>query len=121
MDDEDVPIQNKVVSKRGNPAWSAGVSGNPGGRPKSALTARLACRAMNDETLGVLVELMRNSGDDKVRAQCAIRIRDEANGKPCSVVEMPHDDDDSNPLASLSDSDLLKAAIDAANALGVSN
>lgn len=94
-----------------------GISGNPNGRRKVVLSARLACRALNDETLAVLVGLMRNSDDDKVKAQCAMRIRDEANGKPCSVTEMPAEDVDEAVIAINDEASLLMAAIERAKQL----
>lgn len=88
--------------------WKPGQSGNPGGRPKAAITARAACRALNEETLDTLVSLMRNHPDGRVQAMCAIRIRDEANGKPVPMTEMP---DDEHPQAEqLSDEQLLAMA-----------
>lgn len=101
--------------------WKPGQSGNPGGRPKAAITARAACRALNEETLEVLVGLMRNSDDDKVRATCAMRIRDEANGKPVGINDMPREDDDSSDAAALNDADLLREAIERAKLIGNGN
>lgn len=84
-----------------------GVSGNPSGRPKSAIGARIACRMLSDEALEVIATLMRTSPDDKVRVMCATRIRDEAFGKPVAMTEMPADE---VQVEQLTDETLLKLA-----------
>lgn len=63
-------------------------SANPGGRPKGWAEARQACRKLDTETLGVLTTMMRSAESDQVRVMCAIRIRDEAWGKPTQAIEI---------------------------------
>jgi len=73
-------------------AWKKGQSGNPGGRPKTSHEARLACQALNDETLSVLAELLTNA-DASIRFKAACRIRDEANGRPVQAIELQRKDE----------------------------
>lgn len=84
--------------------WKKGQSGNPQGRPKSSLESRLACRALNERTLAVLVQLLDDESPD-MRFKAACRIRDEANGKPVQQVLVEQQDRDE--LASKSDEELL--------------
>jgi len=111
--------------------FAPGVSGNPTGRPKMANKVRDMAKAYTEQATIALAEALmavRIVGmasvevpDHQVRIAAAQALLDRAWGRPCSVVEMPREDDDGNPLAGLSDSDLLKAAIDAANELTESN
>lgn len=97
--------------------WQPGVSPNPGGRPKALISARNACRELGDETLALLVDLMRNSGDERVRVQCACRIRDEAYGKPTTSDIVQKEDARTETDAShMTDAELLQEAINRAKA-----
>lgn len=84
--------------------WAKGQSGNPNGRPKSTLESRLACRALNDRTLSVLVALLDDEDGD-LRYKAACRIRDEANGKPVQAIQVERDD--AQALADKSDAELV--------------
>lgn len=84
--------------------WKAGQSGNPNGRPKSALESRLACRSLNDRTLAVLVALL-DDADGDLRYKAACRIRDEANGKPVQSIQI--EQEEAQDWATRSDAELL--------------
>ena len=75
----------------GNPNWSKGVSGNPGGRPKMPRDLVEAARAHSVEMLEVLIKLARNSSTPPTaRISAATAILDRGYGKPSVTIETTH-------------------------------
>jgi hypothetical protein len=66
----------------GNPAWTAGVSGNPGGRPKGWPALRLAAQKASPLALRTLIHMCRKGESGAVRVAAAQAIMDRAYGKP---------------------------------------
>ncbi len=95
-----------------------GIAPNPGGRPKGYAEARAACRALNDETLQVLLTMMRDPDThDQVRLLCATRIRDEAWGKPAQAVVIAAEEH--NELRNATDEQLLAVALEMAQQMKI--
>jgi len=80
-------ISDRTAKRRrgGGRPFSAGQSGNPGGRPKRTpeqLDLIAACKARTPEALAVIEELMATSRNDRVRMDAALAIVERAYGKP---------------------------------------
>ena len=83
--------QNRAGSGRFEP----GKSGNPGGRPKQALSVRDAARVYSDDALSTLVEVMKDKGaPPSARVSAANGVLDRAWGKP----SQPLSGDEESPL-----------------------
>lgn len=65
-----------------------GKSGNPNGRSKVALEVRAYAQIFTKEAVDILVDMMRNSSDPKVRKSAADSILDRAIGKPSQDIEL---------------------------------
>lgn len=59
-----------TIRKRGG-KFIAGHSGKPGGRPKDEFKVAELARSYTLEAVETLVDLMRNSNDDRVRGTAA--------------------------------------------------
>ena len=94
------------------PPWKPGVSGNPGGRPKGWAEARSAAREHSVDALKKIVKLMNEAEDERVQAMCAMRIRDEAWGKPTTVdvIEAADQRELDRELEAMSDEQLMAIA-----------
>ena len=64
-----------------NGRFIAGYSGNPGGRPKDEYRVAELARSYTVEAVETLVDLMRHSGDDRVRGTASQALLDRAWGK----------------------------------------
>lgn len=92
----DSPAENSVITANDEPArgrpWPKGISGNPGGRPKSQNGLRELTRSYAEEALNTLVDIMRN-GSERAQIVAAMTILDRGYGKPTQdfkVVEQEH-------------------------------
>jgi hypothetical protein len=65
---------------RGRP-FPPGTSGNPGGRPKSALKIQELASRFSGEAIEVLAQVMRE-GTERARVMAASALLDRAHGKP---------------------------------------
>lgn len=66
---------------RGRP-FAPGVSGNPGGRPKTVREVQDLASTYTEEAILMLVSIMRESGSDKERRMAAESILNRACGMP---------------------------------------
>lgn len=71
---------------RGHP-WPKGVSGNPGGRPKTESKMRELARSYAENALCTLVDIMQN-GSERARVVAAIAILDRGYGRPTQDIEV---------------------------------
>lgn len=81
--------------------FKKGQSGNPGGRPKMAEDVREVLRAHSMEAAMKLVDLMRNSPDERIQKACADSIIEQSIGKAPQLIEL-------NP-SDLTDDELRRA------------
>jgi hypothetical protein len=65
----------------GNP-FPAGMSGNPGGRPKVIAEVRDLARQHTGKAIGTLVKVMQSGESDSARVAAANALLDRAFGKP---------------------------------------
>src|ERR1043165_1231565 len=70
------------MAGKGNPNWVKGVSANPRGRPKADIDIRNLARQHTKEAFEVLLDVMRNKEDDRVRMQAALALIERGWGKP---------------------------------------
>lgn len=68
-------------------AFKKGQSGNPGGRPKGEGRLRDLARPYTEEALQAMINVMRNSEDEKARVIAADKILDRGWGKAAQPVE----------------------------------
>jgi len=71
----------KKGKPRGRP-FAKGVSGNPGGRPKTVKEVQIYASQFTVEAIDVLVREMRGAADSKDRRQAAVAVLDRACGRP---------------------------------------
>lgn len=71
---------------RGHP-WPKGVSGSPGGRPKTESKMRELARSYAENALCTLVDIMQN-GSERARVVAAIAILDRGYGRPTQDIEV---------------------------------
>ena len=67
--------------KPGNPNWEKGKSANPGGRPKDHALFREAARVVSWEALDTIVEILRETEDDKLKLRAAEVLIERGWGK----------------------------------------
>jgi hypothetical protein len=68
------------------PAWKAGQSGNPNGRPKKVVDVAAIARDSSDKAMTKLAKLI-DSDDERIALQAAIAVLDRAVGKPKQTIE----------------------------------
>lgn len=73
--------ENSTKTARGRP-FPKGVSGNPGGRPKSNPEAKEYMKGHELTAAMVLVDVMLNSKNEKNRIWAATELLDRTQGKP---------------------------------------
>ena len=83
-------VEEKKRSNKGNPAWVAGVSGNPNGRKKTDPELKAAFEAACPDAVAALVKIVRRVDDstkdgDVIKA--AQIIIERVMGKPIQTVE----------------------------------
>lgn len=75
-------FQNRPEARRpGNPAWQKGVSGNPGGRPKSAVL-RALLEPHRRRMVATLLLLMRGADKDSTKLEAVKVMLSYLDGKP---------------------------------------
>lgn len=77
--------RQKTGRKAPKSAFKAGISGNPGGRPKRTpeeFELVAACKAKAPEALAVLMQIMENGENEKNRMTAAQAIIERGFGKP---------------------------------------
>ncbi len=122
-------MSEKPAIRTPSGTFAPGVSGNPTGRPRIPNKIREMAKAYTEQATRVLVDALdatRVVGlaaievpDHQVRIMAAQAILDRGWGKPCSVNEMPKDEDES--VSQMSDADLLREAVERAKAIGDGN
>lgn len=75
-----------------NPGWQKGVSGNPGGRPKSDYRIKDLAQKHTEEAIATLRSIMKGSEDDRARVAAANAILDRGYGKPAQSVDLTNSD-----------------------------
>ena len=68
-----------------NGRFLAGVSGNPGGRPREVGDVREMARDHTEEAVETLVDLMRHAKSDAARGAAAQALLDRGYGKSVAV------------------------------------
>lgn len=76
------------MAGHGNPNWTKGISGNPGGKPKDTLGAFLREKKNLPEEIYNAVYPLLKSKSEKVRIQACEFLRDTRDGKPPQSVEL---------------------------------
>ena len=76
------------MTQRGNPNWTKGVSGNPGGRPKEVRAVIEAARQEGVASILALVRIRDESADPRAVVAAANAILDRGFGKPAQTVDM---------------------------------
>lgn len=72
--------------------FAKGTVANPGGRPKLAAEVRALAQEHSKEAIMLLVDLMRNSPDEKTRKAAADSLLDRGIGKPTQTISGGEDD-----------------------------
>lgn len=68
--------------------WKPGQSGNPKGGPKIPQQVRDAIQAATPKAVEVLVDLLVNSDNEKIRVTCAQTLLDRAYGRAAQAVDV---------------------------------
>ena len=74
-------METSVEYRKENGQFKRGFSGNPGGRPKDEYKVAELARSYTVEAVETLVDLMRHSRDDRVRATASQALLDRGWGK----------------------------------------
>ena len=74
-------MEISVECRKENGQFKQGFSGNPGGRPKDEYKVAELARSYTVEAVETLVDLMRHSGDDRVRGTASQALLDRGWGK----------------------------------------
>jgi hypothetical protein len=77
----------KDVKRPTSGRWAKGQSGNPGGRPRQDVHVRELARAYTEESIEVIVKIMRTSDNDMAKQRAAETLLARAYGQPTSYVE----------------------------------
>ena len=72
--------------QRGNPNWTKGKSGNPGGRPKAIVELKKLCQEATPKAIRKVIRLI-NSEDERVALAAAQTVIERGYGKPTQHVE----------------------------------
>lgn len=83
------PAQNSRTTPAGRP-FKAGVSGNPGGRPKAAFDAQALAREHTPAAIAALVKALANPRE---RVPAAVALLDRAWGKPLQPTDLTSNGD----------------------------
>ena len=75
-------MQSPQLNRNKSGQFAPGTSGNPGGRPKDEARVAELARAYTSEAIDILVDLMRNGRDERVRGTAAQALLDRGWGKP---------------------------------------
>lgn len=81
---------NPTAKRRGNPNWKAGLSGNPGGRPKAEGEVTALARARGKTAFERLCTLMDSDNEMVVLRACEA-ILDRAYGRPRQALDAAGD------------------------------
>lgn len=93
---------NEQAPKRGNPNWTKGQSGNPGGRPKEIGHVRELARQHTEEAIRTLAAIMTDKGaKETARVAAAEALLDRGWGK--APQEMKIDSTQTVTVANLED------------------
>ena len=71
-----------------NSGWVKGVSGDPGGRPKSNALLRAKCREFDDELVKRLVDIARGGDNDSASIQAIKLLWAYGHGAPVTTIEI---------------------------------
>lgn len=74
--------------------WKPGQSGNPAGKNKAVWRITDLAREKGPEAIAKLVDLMRNSPDERIQYMAAVHLLDRGFGKP----KEPRADDENKPV-----------------------
>jgi hypothetical protein len=97
-----------------NSSWKKGVSANPGGFPREALTVRRRAAELAGEGLEYLARVMRDEDENtKNRIVAVGLILDRALGKPAQSIQIEDSNGESRNPAKMSRAELEVAIIDA--------
>ena len=75
----------KLAAKPSGGKFLAGISGNPGGRPREVGDVREMARDHTEEAVETLVDLMRHAKSDAARGAPAQALLDRVYGKSVAV------------------------------------
>jgi hypothetical protein len=86
-----MPTDRTAPARRGNPNWTKGVSGNPGGRPKAVVEVQELARLETAASIAALVRI-RDAEDTPPAAvvAAATALLDRAWGRPVQSHELHH-------------------------------
>jgi hypothetical protein len=76
------------MNKTGRGGFSKGVSGNPGGRPKSVANLTLEARKHSFMAIAALAAIARKGKSETARIAAAVALLDRGYGRPQQSVEM---------------------------------
>jgi hypothetical protein len=77
-----------VANKTGKGGFTAGTSGNPGGRPKAASVIAIEARKHGLAMVAVLNTIARKGKSEQARIAAATALLDRGYGKPAQSVEL---------------------------------
>ena len=75
-------MADPTKERAANGQFPKGKSGNPGGRPRDEQKVGELARSYTREAIDTLVDIMRNSKDERVRGTAATALLDRGWGKP---------------------------------------